>query len=597
MKNMKKVLAAVMVIGMGSMFVLHTMNPNDRPKDLLDQADDLLYPPTGEKADYQRGRELLERVAAQQDDPFSSAYAKQDLADIYKDGLGVEQDEQKGRTYFDEALSAYEQLAANAERNPKAAASANYELGHIYEGDDYDSDDDKSDSGKSDVSDWVEPDADKSHAYFQQASVLLEQVIEQYADLESIGEASLMLGHIYGAGHLGNPDYEKARMFYENVAYNKQMPIKLGMDACSELASFYQYGRGENALGKDMAKAIKVYTHMATLAERSGKKEYIYQARMRLGDAYAYGDPADYVKARQEYEKIAEWPDALLALAWLYRNGQGGTFPKDVNLAEKYMKAVLANADATESQKKIADQELADIWSSLAFAYYYGSPEIPINYPLASEYAHKVLAHEGAQSLPQQTAHFILGKMSYEGHGTEKNYIEASDHFNKAIALTGDNPNWMVAESQLDLGKIYYYGQEGMIEPDYKKAFDHFMHVIENKVASEWDKAAAQAYAGRMYYRGQGTAQNYVQAARFTENALENANLPFKERIIARYTLGMMYYYGHVVPVDVDKAREFFDSIVHNENTDPADRVSAQDMIGLIQAIQNTNGLERGPRS
>lgn len=576
MKHMKTILAAGMIVGMGGMFVLHTTDPEAKPEDLLDQVYDLLYPPMGKKEDYQKAREILDGVAAQQDDPLSAAHAKAYLADIYKDGLGIAKDEARGRDYFNQELSAYEQLAANAEKDLKGAAFANYELGHIYEEPSAYVDE------KGQYSGWIEPDKGRSDAYFEQARALLEQVVEQYADLESVAKANLKLGHLYSAGHLGDSDEKTARLYYERVAHNRQIPVDLSIDALFDLANTYE--------DEDSAKAINYYNRIITLAQQARKPEHAYKARMAIGEMYAYGAKPDFEKARKEYEKIAELADAQLGLAYLYRYGQREygqeeTFPKDINRAEQYYKAVLANQNASEQTKEVAQENLGAMYSELGSNYYYGVNGAPVDYTLAREYLNKTVEMAEHPWL-KETAYYTLGMMSYEGQGGAKDYAAARDYFNQVMALSKDAEySWSRTQVELRLSKIYYYGQEGILEPDYKQAFDSFMSIIKDKNASIFNKAEAQAYIGRMYYNGQGVARDYVQAGMYSQNALANVNLPGKEQAIANYTLGMMFYHGHGVHRDLAIAREYLSTIIYNDAADPAEVVSAQEMIQQIDNI------------
>ena len=627
MKNMKKILAAVMVIGMGRMLVLYTTNPptNVKPKDLWQEGVDLLYPSMGGMKDYKKARELFERVAAQQDDLVSAADAKKDLAEIYEEGLGVEKDTERARNYFNQAFSTYEQLAGNAEKDPKAAAFANLELGYIYE------------EGDGEYALWVKPDEERSRNYFEQARTLFEQVVDQY-DPESVAEANIALGDLYEFGYLGDPDYHKAQLYYERVAHNQQIPFNLSIEACFALAQMYEHGQGdgyetEQVFKQDIAKAINYYNRVIALASQARKAKDAYRARMAIADIYAYGEgkvAPDFVKARAEYQKIGELVDAQLAIAFLYRNGQGDTFPRDIKRAEKYYKSAIANHNASEEQKKLAWQELAIMFSVLAMEYYSGSEKIKIDYALARQYLNKVLAIEDARPWNKEMAHYTLGQMSYEGQGDAKNYVEARDHFDQVIAA--DTAEWLKASAELYIGKMYYYGQEGILEQNYNEAlsyftrviaeegarggekasaelyigkmyyygqegifernyneaFSYFTRVIAEETASDEDKAAAKAYLGRMYYRGQGVAQNYTQAGIFSHNAL-NINLALQEQAIANYTLGLMHYWGHGVPVDVVIALQHLILVANNIYADPVERLSAQEMIGLIENPPNLN--------
>lgn len=540
MKHMKMILAAVMVVGMGRMLVLYTTNPPVpmSPKDLWQEGGDLLYPPMGKKEDYAKAREILEKVAAQEDDRVSAADALADLAEIYKEGFGVGKDEARARHYFEQALSTYKELIANAERNPKAAAFANFQLGHIYESHE------NSEGAEGQYAHWVKPDEERSRNYFEQARILFEQVVDQYDDLESVAEANIALGHLYEVGHLGDADWDKAQIYYDRVAHNKQIPLKLSIDAYFALAQMYEYGEGAYDLGQDIEKSMNYYNRIISLAQQAGRLESAYRARMGIGDIYVHGvgqDGPDFIKAQAEYQKIGQLANAQQGIAYLYRYGQGDTFPKDIKRAETYYRSAIANQNASEEQKKLAREDLAGMFSELGSQYY----QINIDYALARQYFNKVLEIEGARSWNERMAHDALGKMSYEGQGGPKDYAEARDHFNKVIA---------------------------------------------DKEASNWDKVTAQAYMGRIYY----DERNYIEAAILSQRALGVANGPLKEQAIAQYTLGMMYYFGRGLPVDRNIAKDYFALVVDNDYADAAEKLSAQEMLEAIEIMQNPNLMNRG---
>jgi TPR repeat protein len=595
MKNIKKIMAVVMVVGMGRVLFLYTMNPSTkiRPKDLYEQANDFLYPPMGKMKDYGKALAIFQKVAAQHDDPLSAAEAKLDLAAMYKDGLGIPQNKDRARNYFNEARSAFEQMAANAETNPKAAAFATEMLGDIY----YYGNRAETDEGMIYAyADWVEYDEDRARQYYEKARTLLEQVIEQY-DPESVAEANLELGYMYQFGYFRDTDYDKARPYYERVAHNKQLPLKLSIEAYESLALMYRNGQGEEALGQNIAKAIDYYNRIIALAGQAGKPESAYQAHMAIGDIYAYGigiDHPDFNKARLEYEKIGELPNAQEGLAYLYRHGQGRHFPPDINLAEYCYKNVIANPLASDELKKSAKKELASIFYSLGYNHYYGEEGVSQDYVLAREYFNQLLALGEAGDNEKAVAHNFLGKMSYEGQVGAKNYAEARNHFDQSLAIQ-DTVHSIRAEAEFYLGKIYYEGQAGILAQDYLQAFGYFTQVIANQDASGWMKAAAKAYIGRMYYRGQGVARNYTQAGVFSQNALGSTDLLMKERAMAHYTLGMMYYYGQGVHRDLTFVADYFNLVVQNPGADPAEKVSAQNILDAIpQANPESVPVHRG---
>jgi tetratricopeptide (TPR) repeat protein len=306
---------------------------------------------------------------------------------------------------------------------------------------------------------------------------------------------------------------------------------------------------------------------------------------------YAYGTggvAVDFAKARAEYEKIGELPNAQLGLAYLYRYGQEDAFPKDINRAEQYYNEVISNPRASAEEKESAELNLTVMYYELGTYYYYNTSGEQ-NYALAGEYCNKLLALGGLQPYEKQLAYVLLGTMSYEGgHGVAQNYAEAALNFEKAIALEGIN-GWDKAKAELALGKIYYYGQKNILPQNYEKALGYFDSLINNREAGDVDKATAKAYMGRAYYN----LGRYVQAAMSSQNALGDRNLFPKEKAIANCTLGMMYYYGHGIHRDRNFARDYFNEVVGNHSADPADiNIAAEKLHEMAPAMMPNPEIE-----
>ena len=90
------------------------------------------------------------------------------------------------------------------------------------------------------------------------------------------------------------------------------------------------------------------------------------------------------------------------------------------------------------------------------------------------------------------------------------------------------------------LGKMYYAG-DGVAQ-NYNEAFKWFQKAADNGIDD------ACAYLGKMYYEGTGVAQNYNEAFKWFQKAADNG-------VTGAYTwLGSMYYDGQGVAQNYEKA-------------------------------------------
>ena len=101
------------------------------------------------------------------------------------------------------------------------------------------------------------------------------------------------------------------------------------------------------------------------------------------------------------------------------------------------------------------------------------------------------------------------------------------------------------AQSQLDLGRMYYYGW-GVIQ-DYELALKWYA------LAAEQGLSGAQFELGDLYYRGQGgVATNFSCALNWYTKAAEQDNP------VAAYVLGKMHYFGIGTSSNHEKAFKWY---------------------------------------
>jgi len=149
-------------------------------------------------------------------------------------------------------------------------------------------------------------------------------------------------GDAFAAGRGGNPDYAKARQWYEKAA------AKGDAGAMARIGDLHLKGLG---MPRDYVLARSWY-------EQAAAKDF-REAMDRLGELYyqGMGVPKDYGAAKQWYEKAAQrgFPLAFLHLARLYRYGQGVS--QDCDVARNWYE------EAADQNNNTAMLMLGDLYS------------------------------------------------------------------------------------------------------------------------------------------------------------------------------------------------------------------------------------------
>jgi len=149
-------------------------------------------------------------------------------------------------------------------------------------------------------------------------------------------------GDAFAAGRGGDPDYAKARQWYEKAA------AKGDAGAMARIGDLHLKGLG---MPRDYVLARSWY-------EQAAAKDF-REAMDRLGELYyqGMGVPKDYGAAKQWYEKAAQrgFPLAFLHLARLYRYGQGVS--QDCDVARNWYE------EAADQNNNTAMLMLGDLYS------------------------------------------------------------------------------------------------------------------------------------------------------------------------------------------------------------------------------------------
>ncbi|CAM5767555.1 sel1 repeat family protein [Bosea minatitlanensis] len=150
-----------------------------------------------------------------------------------------------------------------------------------------------------------------------------------------------------------------------------------------------------------------------------------------------------------------------------------------------------------------------------------------------------VRALEYAASQGHLTAQYKLGRMYAGGEGVPANDLKAFEYFSKiadenADAAPGTAAGRMVGSAFVALGSYFADGIRGSyVKPNPDRAFDMF-----NYAASYFGDPDGQYNLARLYMKGQGTARDPRQAARWMKLAAEKGHAP------ARAAFGEMLLRG-----------------------------------------------------
>ncbi|MCR4598236.1 MAG: TIR domain-containing protein [Acetatifactor sp.] len=321
-----------------------------------------------------------------------------------------------------------------------------------------------------------------------------EKAYEYYKEASDYGygNAARKIGDLYYYGHRGqdadgNSDYQLARQWYDKA-------IEHGCtDAYQSIGSIYF------EIMDDEEKALEYYQKGAALG--SGACAYnigrIYYNEFKNEEALKWFQKAADLEAKEAY-------------VWL---GILYTEKKDEELSIAYYKKA-ANAGIDLAMQFLTDD------------YYNGNYSTGVSYEEAFAWAQK-----GAE-LKNTYCMYMLGRMYYEGNGTEKNLPEAATWLLKAAeagdeeaarlygslmlyggdglaANSAEGVRWL--KKFADQGQIsavrelaeFYYDQK-----DYKNAFSYYNQLYNLGVTN-----ASVYYAlGWMYYYGKGTDKDDQQA-------------------------------------------------------------------------------------
>lgn len=392
-----------------------------------------------------------------------------------------------------------------------------------------------------------------------------------------------------------NKDIEKA---IDHLEYEAERGNVL---AFNELGKIYQKGIG---IEIDEEKANQYYLNaFVGFQELYGcaykMKEYI---AYRIGKCFLYGmgTEQNYFSAIQHFKEASENKYALYSLGMMAKRGLG--MEKNDSLSFHYFSqsadkgnayAQYETAIAFESGKGVSKNlEIAENYYSLA---YYNFIEMELE--------------NGDDNLQ-----YRLGKMCYEGKGTEQDTKQAIGYLSKAVKLKNEHAKYLLAKIYLNenyfdhfedaremleelaekenesalflLGKEYATGEH--LEKDEEKAIQYLekcskkgnlfadyllFQIYRNqevpsiekmifylKQSADRGNEIAQFQLGKMYLEGKYIQKNIESALKYLKYSAEQNNQ------FAQYVLGKLFLFGKEVEKDEELAIQYLEKAASQGN-------------------------------
>lgn len=291
------------------------------------------------------------------------------------------------------------------------------------------------------------------------------------------------------------------------------------------------------------------------------------EARADLAAGLAAVEHGDYARAVEELQPLAEQGDAKaqMALGRLYLIGHG--VPKD-------------DAKAAQWFRRAAEQGNADGQEALAMSYMIGTG-VPVDTAEAIKW-NRLAAEQGSSS-----AQFGLGVLYSRGLGTERDMPEAITWFKRA-GEQGELRAYLIlgeiyekgegVPQDLSQARAYYEKAAASTNTEtHDKAAGAMSRITQGKAGPDLSKtdaaltayragrygealkllqpiaaggnAPAQHIVGSMYEKGQGTTQDFAEAANWYKRAADQGNAN------ALSALAILYMTGKGVPLDYREAQ------------------------------------------
>lgn len=177
---------------------------------------------------------------------------------------------------------------------------------------------------------------------------------------------------------------------------------------------------------------------------------------------------------------------------------------------------------------------------------------------LAQEWFAKTFIKQEARTKFNDYLQYRIGKLYSFGYGVEQDYLMAAEWYQKAVNAL--NPFAAYA-----LGSLYRRGQG--VEQDDSEAFSLYKMAANNQ---RFPNAYAAYELGRMCEKGIGTEQDLQASSKWYKQAYEGF-LKIEESMAddkLYYRLGQMNMNGIGTKIDNERAREYYEKALELENVD-----------------------------
>lgn len=400
----------------------------------------------------------------------------------------------------------------------------------------------------------------------------------------------MAMAYLYGSDEI-EKDVQQA------VEYLKKEADRSNVLALSDLGKIYQRGIGTEI---DEAKADgyykKAFEGFQTLSDtENSMNEYL---SYRIGKCYLYGTGTekDYENAMQSFEEAGDNKYALYSLGMMYKKGLGTEVSDDGAYQCFYNSAIQDNcyaqyetAKALETGKGVdADPERAEMFYKKAFRNF-----------------ERMEKENGDDNLQ-----YRLGRMCYEGKGTEQDTEMAVFYLERSVEMKNENSMFLLSqiwikEGHIDhkdeaekmllylreqeheaasflLGREYITGE--YFDKDVRKGIEILKEFEDESYAAHYLYRAymelsdmpmalkyllqlaesgndfAQFQYGRYLIEGEAVEKNIEEGIRWLERSAEQNNM------FAQYLLGKLFLFGNEVERDEERALRYLESSAQQGN-------------------------------
>lgn len=592
--------------------------------------------------DIEKARIYFEKAES---DPRGNIYAAYKLGEIYSSG--AYKNEEKANKFYEKALDGF---LRTYQRPEKRNDNLTYRIGTMYL------------RGKG-----IEIDVKEAERFFKESAAAgnplaqyeLAKIYLQNEDIESIKKAESLLSKSAGKGENVLAQCMLGRLYTSDLKeikdinkaiYWLDMADRKGNDYAA-----YLLGKIYDNPEYDINNQDKALEYYKKSAERNNKNAcYILGEKLLetsdinkmkrgiewleksadLGNDYAayklgniYGEKGKIYNP----EKAIEWLDkaaqegnvlAQYKLGILYLKGE--IVDKDINIAEKYLKMVIDQAESSQSKEEAKgfNQDIIERQSGLAYYTLAQAYEEDLNIDendqkKANDYYMKAfdLFMKLEKRSPDKYLEYRIGSMLYEGKGVDQDQELGKEYIEKAaragnkfaqykvakIYLASDNvedkrkaEQWLLKcasdniLAQYALGKLYISDLDefkdidkalywfnmadnrgndlaayslGKIYSDEKYGIKDDCKAIE---FYEKARAAGNSYAtygaAKLYADKESEVYDPVKALAYLAELADTGNQ------FAQFKLGMIYLQGDIIPRNIEKAKEYFTAASNNGN-------------------------------